>query len=228
MAETKKLSRKELLGPDEFIKDAGIAISWVDQHRRELIAGVGVAVGALVLWFAGTATLERGREQAFARYGAVEKAVAAAEADASAEKLQAVEDALKALREAHGGSAAARLAAYRVGAFRADRGEWEAATPLLEEAARAGGPPGALAGFRLAGALEAGGKLDEALSRYRAAAEAKASPVREEARLGAARVLDLKGDKEGARKAYESFAADFPDSPRAAVARDRAESLKAG
>ena len=51
MATTKKISRKELKQPDEFISFWGRTIEFAQLHRREILIGISTAaVVALLVW----------------------------------------------------------------------------------------------------------------------------------------------------------------------------------
>ncbi|MCA9772067.1 MAG: hypothetical protein KC466_06640 [Myxococcales bacterium] len=150
MATKDPVSRKELLKPDEFQTTFGSLLAWAQGHQRTVFVGVVGVLVAIVLAFGLAAYAGHRRAAAFESYGKLQGAITKAVTDPSEANVKAVEDlAAQGLPSGEAGA----LAAYRLGAFHADRGDAAAAARYLHEAVDAGGPNLAAARYRLAGVL---------------------------------------------------------------------------
>ncbi len=210
---TKRLRRKDLRQPDEFVTLTGQALDWARAHSQIVVVGGAVLAGVVIL--AGALSwYQQARAERAAR------AFYAASELFKRDQWEAAEKSYAELAEGLGSTAYGRLALVYAGraALRAGRPA-EAAT-YLRDYLRAPVDDLALeqlARINLGGALEATGDHGGAREQLEAAI-AIDGPARGEATLDLARIEEASGAKEKALELYQRYLADNP----AAVARDLA------
>jgi tetratricopeptide (TPR) repeat protein len=220
MSKTDVITRKDMKEPDKFQQAATQAASWIASRRRHVVLAGAIAVGLVVL-LAILSAVNAGREE---RAGAAASdLLATMSGEVSAVPLpgmpgpffpneearqRAVVAAAERVLSAHGGTAAARLAALALGDAHAKLREWDAAKSAYERFL-AEAPKddslrfGALEGIALA--EEGKGNLDQAAQAYeRLGREAPAFADR--ADLERARVLAQAGKTADAKQLLAGFA----------------------
>lgn len=193
---------------------------WWHDNGRAVIAGVVIAVAAVVGWQQWTSWQERSALQASARYNALNTAVAEGRADA-------VEQALEALRTDSGDSPYAVLGSLAAAKYFAGRGDLEAARAQLDWARNnaTSDPLRQVARLRLAEVRHALGDSKGALAALKPVSE---GPF-------AARYQELRGDllvalgrREEAVEAYRAALDSDPGGPRSQYVRVKLNDLGAG
>ncbi len=180
----KKLSRKELKEPDEFMSFTVRALNWINEQKVALIVGT-VALIAVILgtfawrWYAlskekaASKAFIQAREILDARVIPRDDAVGTSSSDGSfasqEDKYRAAIAEFELVTKNHSGSPTAALATYYVGEYSRRIGEYEKAIESFKSYLKSEGPSGELAPFALEGiaaSLEAQGKDEQAAQQY--------------------------------------------------------------
>lgn len=238
MAKEPKLSKRELAGPDKFQAKSQSYLDWAHEHPREVIlAGLGLLAVILVIGLifggsSGPKTSKAGVQLAQA-LELIDRPVVAPGAEApapgtetfasEAEKQQAIEKALVAVREQDPESDAARAALLPLADARFKLGRFDEALKAYDEylaSARENDPMRFLALEGRATALEGKGDLaaaTEAWDRMQKDAPAFA----DRALFGKARLLERQEKWDEARGVYEQIRKDHAQSPMMRLASER-------
>lgn len=214
----RRIPRRELKKPDEFISTTGRVLRFLVEHRRKalyLILAIVAGVGGTF----GYRYYERKQE---------------AGAEIALHQALSLKDRADALREVvsrYEGRRAGEFARLYLAHELRNKGKFaEAAARYREvlERAQEGSYERELARWGLAYSLEEQGELEEALFLYRALMEGDAVWLpREEAFLGAARIHENLGQRKKALKVYEALLKEYPFSPLITLqVRERIESLR--
>jgi TolA-binding protein len=181
----KKLSRKELKEPDEFVSFAVRALNWINEQKVALIVGslalVVVILGTFAWrWYslskekAASRAFIQAREVLDARVIPKDDAAGTSSSDGSfasqEDKLRAAIAEFELVAKNHSNSATAALATYYVGEYSRRIGEYDKAIESFKNYLKSEGPGGELAAFAVEGiaaSLEAQGKDDQAAQQYR-------------------------------------------------------------
>ncbi len=241
-----KQTQNALKAPDEFQKLGQEALPFLEKYGKQVVLAVGglLAVGFVV---ALTATLRaRSHEEAARSFGA---ALRVLERDVSddespvvrpgeqppfkteAEKDAAIIKSLTDFRAAHKATPAAVSAALPLAQALLREGKASEAMPLVDEYLGQGdeSDPMRPAGYEARGyALEAQGKLDEALASFDdLARNTKTDFYKGMGLYHRGRILALKGDKDAAAKVFSEIEGAAPGTAAARMAKDRLSALAA-
>jgi hypothetical protein len=218
---TKKLSRKELRQPDEFVSLSRGAIDWATNNMQTVQIGVAVVV-ALVLLVAGIRWYLQSRDAASARhfYGASELF--------KREQWAPAEEAFAALAKNYGGTPYGTLAKLYAGRSALSAGHPADAIPFLKEFVEAAPSPALeqIGRVTLAHALAATKDTAGAKEQLSRAVELD-GPLRPEATIELARIEESAGNKDKAIELYKKYLTDDPSGVAADLARLRLVALGA-
>jgi tetratricopeptide (TPR) repeat protein len=234
MATTKKISRKELKQPDEFISFSVRAIEYAQGHSREIIIGVAsVVVLSLLIW-AWTAYAEK-KEKAASRLvaqaqslwnpsssgGVAEQAgidPPRKDPEAEGRAREILEDVV----DNYGRTSACPVARILLGQIYYDKGDYDKAIVTYEEILKGKNRKPeltALAWEGLAYSHEAKKDFTEALGCYQELTKMTLTNVQGWAYMGLARCYEKLQEYEKALDAYRALLAEQPQHPRAPEAR---------
>jgi tetratricopeptide (TPR) repeat protein len=234
MATTKKISRKELKQPDEFVSFSVRAIEYAQGHSREIIIGIAsVVVLSLLIW-AWTAYAEK-KEVAASRLvaqaqsllkpsspgGVAEQAgidPSARDPEAEGRAREILEDVV----DNYGRTSACPVARILLGQIYYDKGDYDKAIVTYEEVLKGKNRKPeltALAWEGLAYAHEAKEDFTEALGCYQELAKMPLTNIQGWAYMGVARCYEKLQEYEKALDAYRTLLVEQPQHPRAPEAR---------
>ena len=181
----KKVSRKELKEPDEFLSFTVRALKWVNEQKVALIVGT-LAVVVVVLgtfawrWYslskekAASVDFIKAREILDSRVIPRDEAAGTSAADGSFasqdDKYRAAVAEFEQVAKSHSNSATAALATYYVAEYSRRTGDYDKAIENFKSYLKSEGPSGELAAFAVEGiaaSLEAQGKEDQAAQQYK-------------------------------------------------------------
>lgn len=234
----RRLTRKEMNQPDQFISRTVQILDWGKSHTQRLLyatIGIVVLIGLLVAWFAWQK--QRHRQADVLLYQAVkllnaDSASAAGQSDATANRDQAQQQLLVITRD-YNGSRAAALAHWHLGHLYFARADYVAALASYERARqnlsrhRQQLIP-ALVILDTAYAQEAMGDCPQALARFEEVLQSPPGWLHGEAFLGMGRCYEQTGALDKARAIYERALsdADVSDAMRQSI-EDRQTRLQA-
>jgi tetratricopeptide (TPR) repeat protein len=211
-----RISRKSLRQPDEFQTIAGRALTWAEQHVRELLVAAGLLVALAAIAVAA------------ARYRTSREAAAAAAFQGArvlleTGKLSEAGKAFADLRRDYGTTSFGRLAPLYQGHALARAGDLAGAATAYEEFL-AGAPPADYlrqeALDALGHAKEAAGDAAGALDAYTRAG-ALDGPFRTDALLGVGRLDEAAGRMADAQAVYRKLLAEAPNAALAEFLRSK-------
>lgn len=217
----KRITRKDLRRPDQFVTFTTRLIDWVRHHRKPFLLGLGVFVGALLLyggWDLYTSRQNRLAAQEYAR------ALSLFHEQKYREAVGPLTELTKSAPRMY-----RRLALLYLGNTHLALGEPKAAAGVFERLAREDPKPdylGQLALLSLAQAYEKTGNLKEAAQSY-AAAGKLSGPFKQQAMLGEARTEAQAGELKGALEAYRAYLAAFPGAQSSGEILLRVQELEA-
>lgn len=216
---TKKLHRKELRQPDEFISFSTHAIEWARKNALAVEIAVGVLI-AILLIIGGTRWYLQSRDRTAARqfYGASELFKRA--------QWDPAQQDFAALAKSYGGTSYGNLAKLYAGRSALNANRPAEAVPFLSEFVAAA-PSVALEQIgrvALGHALAATSNVKGARDEY-GRAMALDGPLRPEATMSLARIEEADGSKEKAIELYQKYLAEEPDGAAASLARMRLSGL---
>jgi tetratricopeptide (TPR) repeat protein len=241
-----KDEQRDLKAPDELQKLGATAVPWLEVHGRTVVFGV---IGVVVLFGIGAGAVEltsRGEANATTAFGASLK-VLSREVNASptavtapgedpafkteAEKNQALIASLTEFRKANAGRKASSSAALPLAQALLREGKAAEALPLVDEYLKAADANDPLrpAAYEARGyAYEEQKQYDQALAAFNQLALANETDFMKGMGLyHRARLLELKGDKQGAAKQFSELQAAAPDSSASRLAKERMSLLAA-
>lgn len=240
-----KDEQKAIKAPDELQKLGEEALPFIEKHGRALVLGIG-AVLAVGLVVAITSSMKSsGNETAARDFGAalkvLDRPVNATATDlkpgedapfkSETEKDEAIIKALTEFRAAHGGTVAATSAALPLAQAKLRQGKPEEALPLVDEflsKADANDPLRPAAYEARGYALEAQKKYDDALAAFdQLAADNKTDFMKGMGLYHRGRMLQLKGDTEGAARVFVDVESKDPNTAASRLAKDRITMLAA-
>jgi len=236
MATAKKVSRKELKQPDEFVSFWVRVIGYAQQHAREIIIGIAsVVVLSLLIW-AWTAyaakketTASRMVAQAQSLWkpsspgGVAEQAGIGIDGpgkDPEAENR--AREILEDVVDNYGRTSACPVARILLGQIYYEKGDYDKAIGTYEEVLKGKNRKPeltALAWEGLAYSHEAKEDFTEALGCYRELTQMTLTNVQGWAYMGQARCYEKLKEYEKALDAYRTLLAEQPQHPRAPEAR---------
>lgn len=181
----KKVSRKELKEPDEFLSFTVRVLKWINEQKVALIVGA-LAVAVVVLgtfawrWYslskekAASVDFIQAREILNARVIPRDDAAGTSSADGTFssedDKYRAAIAEFEQVAKSHSNSATAALATYYVAEYSRRTGDYDKAIESFKSYLKSEGPSGELAAFAVEGiaaSLEAQGKDDQAAQQYK-------------------------------------------------------------
>jgi len=218
---TKKMQRKDLKQPDEFISATGQVVAWARKNAVAVQVAVAVAV-LVVLGIGAYRWYAQSRDRAAARefYGANELF--------KREQWDAAEQDFAKLAKSYGSTPYGTLAKLYAGrsALNANR-PGEAIAPLEAFVARPPSPELEEVGrLALGRALEGTGDATRARSELERALGLE-GPLQPEVTMALARLEEAGGNKDRAIELYQKYLADDPDGAAAGLARMRLVALGA-
>lgn len=232
--------QKELRRPDELQKIGASAVPWVEQHGKTVAGAVVAAVGLAGAIMLVREMATRGEERASHEFGAALRVLdrpvnatppstpAPGEEPAfksEAEKDQALVKSLTDFRAKNAGRKAAASAALPLAQALLRQGKPADALPLIDEFLTKAEPNDVLrpAALEARGyALEAQQKYDEALAAFdQLSQENKTDFMKGMGMYHRARLLLLKGDKDGAAKLFSDLETSAPGTAAARLAKER-------
>jgi len=224
MAATKRISRRDIRQPDQFMQTTGRFVEWSRRYRRHLIIG-GAAIGIVLAGVAGWEFYEDYREdQARVAYN---RALDTYEAGR-------FQDALAGFRtvESHGSTPHQELAGLYIGNAQLALGQAKDAIKTLQELTARLTPntlTSELALLTLALAQETDNACDIALGSLEQVITGS-GPFQQEALLAKARCSTRLGQVDNAIKAYQEYLKRFPGSgsPEVSLRLQELESKSAG
>jgi Flp pilus assembly protein TadD len=222
-----KIARKKLLQePDEFLSLSQRVVLWAHANRTRAIAAVGGVVAVVLVALLAKGLVERSREK---RAAEVADAVARLVQTGSGAAPANLRQEFAALAAKHAGTPQGRLARYFEAGALAANGDADAALKIHREiAADRGADPdlAALSGVAL-GYLELSrGASDAALTTFRDLLKSESAAVpRAQLRIEIAAIQEKLGRADEARKEYRGVAADYPEGPWGAKAKERLRAL---
>ncbi len=216
----KRITRKDLKKPDEFISWTNQALAWLRQNRRAALWGSGVTL-ALVAAVGGTLAYNAARaREANAELGRAMSTLAAGNFAEAARDLTQVADRWH-------GSPVSPIAQLLAANSDLRAGELEAAIAAFEKLEpRSGELPPYLRQqllFAWGAALEGKGQWQQAAAKYAAAGELS-GPYTGDAVLGEARAWQQAGEEGRARHLYRKAYDQFPQLPERDVISSKAGS----
>lgn len=225
----KKISRKELLkSPDEFLTFWQKTFNFIDQHKKQFLAGVLVLVGILVASAITVWYLNYSAGRAVAAYN---QAASQLPTDGQVEPDKAAEliTALEKFRQDYSGSAPADYALldladlyYQQKEYKKSLAAYQEFLDDLEEV-NEDLRPMILNG--MAYAHEALGDFSQAATKWEEVLALSDDLLKEEAYLGLGRVFEAMAQPDEARRAYEELLAKYPASASVQPAKARLAEL---
>jgi tetratricopeptide (TPR) repeat protein len=234
MATAKKVSRKELKQPDEFLSLSARAIEYAQLHSREIIIGIAsIVVVSLLIW-AWTAYQEK-KERTASRLVAEAQSLwkpsspgevaGQAGIDPPSEDPEAENRAREILEDVidnYRRTSACPVARILLGQIYYEKGEYDKAIETYEDFLKTGNQKPeltALAWEGLAYSHEAKEDFTKALGCYEELTQMTLSNVQGWAYLGLARCYERVQEYEKALDAYRTLLADQPQHPKAPEVR---------
>jgi tetratricopeptide (TPR) repeat protein len=233
MAATKKITRKEIKQPDEFLTLSSRAIEFAQAHTREIISGVGLAIVLGLLIWAGTVYWNKKEAQAADLVVQAQSLLhpmpkETAEGQAVSEEAQADPEAaakalvlLKDVVENYKRTDACGVARILLGQRYYQSGDYDSAIDtykgLLKKRNRRPELT-AMAREGLAYSYEAKEDFSQALNCYEELSRASVGDVQGWACMGMARCYEKLGEFQKAIDTYRTFLTDHPQHPKAAEA----------
>lgn len=146
MATAKKLSRKELKQPDEFIQTGQTVFEWIGAHRQLVVGAVAISLVLGLMLAVGTWWVDRREASAAGELGSaleiasrpvIEDATQAQAAGApffesEQARTEAYKAALEAVRKDHPGTESAAMAALQLGDLAYDAKDYDGAKAQYE------------------------------------------------------------------------------------------------
>ncbi|GAB4230480.1 MAG: hypothetical protein OHK0028_04940 [Deltaproteobacteria bacterium] len=220
MSEKIRYTRKDLKGPDEFLSTFGRTVAWCKENRWKFLSGALGVVAVFALAF-GTKAYLQWEENKASRdlWPHLNRAREILQAPSSADpqKLEALEQFLKAYVNMHPKRRATVYARYYLGGIAFLRGNYDLALREFRAGIAAGKDEGLMKYLLrqgVANTLEAKGDFPAAAAAYRQAAEAaEGAQLKAESMLGEARTLALSGKTADAVAIYRTVLKDLRDSP---------------
>jgi TolA-binding protein len=209
MATTRpKIRRKDLKQPDEFMTAAFTVESFVEHHLQKVIVGIVaivlVALAAFLIYSHQVSVHEQAAEEFYQGFTALQ-----------AKDYKGAEQKFNALISGHPSSEPAGLARFYLGVAYLNTGDLPRAQREFERFTQSAAPQSIreLALLDLGVVYEQMKQYAKAAAAYRDAANLK-GPASNDARLAAARVLQLDGKRAAAIAAYQDFLKDNPYAPQ--------------
>jgi tetratricopeptide (TPR) repeat protein len=234
MATTKRITRKEIKQPDEFITFSARAVEFAQAHTREITIGVASVLALGLLIWAVSAHSKKKEAQASRLLGQAQALLQPISAEAQAGQPvpaettpdpQAVARALVLLQdlvENYKRTEASKVARILLGQRYYEEGDYDAAIDTYETFLKKPNRKPelkAMAREGLAYAHEAKEDFAQAAICYEELSKSSLTNVQGWAWLGMARCYERLGEVQKATDAYRTLLADHPQHPKAEEAR---------
>jgi hypothetical protein len=216
---TKKLHRKELRQPDEFVSLSRAALDWAGKHTQAVQIGVA-AVVVVLLAVVGVRWYFQSRDATASQkfYGASELF--------KRQQWDPAQQSFAALAASYGGTAYGTLAKLYAGRSALNANRPAEAVPFLTDFVAK--PPSValeqIGRVALAHALEATSNTGGAREQYELAIVLD-GPLRPDATIALARIEEGDGHRDKAVELYQKYLADDPDGAAVGLARMRLAGL---
>jgi tetratricopeptide (TPR) repeat protein len=203
-----KISRKALKQPDEFMTAAFSVEDFVEHHLQKVLGGVVmvliVALAAFLIYSHQVTVHQQAAEEFYEGFSALQS-----------KDYKSAEQKFNALILEHPSSEPAGLARFYLGMTYLGTGDLPRAREELERFTQSAAPQSLreLAMMDLGVVYEQLGQYAKAAAIYREAGNLK-GPASNDARLAAARALQLDGKRDAAIVAYQDFLKDNPYAPQ--------------
>lgn len=233
MATTKRITRKEIKQPDEFITFSARAIEFALAHRREIIIGVASVLALCLLIWAVSAYSNKKEAQAsrlLAQAQALLQPISPeaqagqsvpAEGQADPEKAAQALVLLQDVAENYKRTEAGKVAQILLGQRYYEEGNYDAAIDTYGAFLKKAKKPElkAMAREGLAYAHEAKDDFSQAAICYEKLSKSSLTNVQGWAYLGLARCYERLGEIQKATDAYRTLLSEHPQHPKAEEAR---------
>jgi tetratricopeptide (TPR) repeat protein len=240
----KKVSRKELKEPDEFLSFTVRALKWINEQKVVLIVGA-LAVVVVILgmygwrWYAlskeraASVDFIKAREILDARVIPRDDAAGTSSSDGSFasedDKFRAAIAEFEMVSKSHSNSATAALATYYVAEYSRRTGDYDKAIENFKSYLKSEGPAGELAAFAVEGiaaALEAQGKDDQAAQQYKRLTESPFDMQPDRGLFHVARLEQKAGRTAEAKRLYNEIVEKYPKTNYMRDIQDRLSLLE--
>ena len=240
----KKVSRKELKEPDEFLSFTVRALRWMNEQKVALIVGA-TAVIVVVLgtfawrWYslskekAASVDFIKAREILDARVIPRDDAAGTSSADGTFssqdDKFRAAIAEFEQVAKSHSNSATAALATYYVAEYSRRAGDYDKAISNFKNYLKSEGPSGELAAFAVEGiaaSLEAQGKQDQAAQQYQRLTEPPFDMQPDRGLFHVARLEQKAGRIDEAVRLYNDIVEKYPKTTYMREIQDRLSVLE--
>lgn len=222
---TKKITRKEIKQPDEFITLWSRVFEFAVQHKKEAFWILGGLLALAILISAWTVYSQTREQKAMALLGEAQELLGSAlteqNKEGAAKDPEKATELLRRLAEEYGGSHAAQMGRVLLGNVYYHQGEVARAIETFREFLDRGYDVPELKGLvweGLAYCYEALGRYEEAAEHYRNASDVTPSYSPGWALLGLARCHEKLGNFGQAAEDYRKLLADHPQHPKAGEA----------
>ena len=214
----RRLTRKEIKQPDQFVSYTVRTLTWVKTHTNQLMyvtGGVIVVIGLVVGWSIWRDNRQQQAELLLYRAVAslkVDDDTAQGKTLPQADQDEAVQQLLSIVRDYRGTQASA-LAQWYLGHVYFARGDFAAALAAYQETQRVMDQEGqrllpALVTLNIGYAQEATGQCEQALSSFEEVVQSSATWLRGEAFLSMGRCYESTGAMDAALKVYDRALSD--------------------
>jgi tetratricopeptide (TPR) repeat protein len=224
----KKVSRKELKEPDEFMSFTVRALRWINEQKVALIVGalaLAVVIVATFAWRWYSLNKEKSASMAFIHAREILDARVIPRDDTSGtsssdgsfssedDKFRAAVAEFEQVAQSHSSSATAALATYYVAEYSRRIGDYDKAIENFQKYLKSEGPGGELAAFAVEGiaaSLEAQGKDEQAAQQYKRLTEAPFDIQPDRGLFHIARLEQKAGRDEEALRLFNEIIEKYP------------------
>ena len=235
----KKVSRKELKEPDEFLSFTVRALRWINAQKVALIVGA-LALAVVIMgnfawsWYslskekAASVAFIQAREILDARVIPRDDAAGTSSSDGTFssedDKFRAAIAEFEQVAKSHSNSATAALATYYVAEYSHRTGEYDKAIENFKNYLKVEGPTGELSVFAVEGiaaSLEAQGKGDQAAQQYRRLTESPFDMQPDRGLFHVARLEQKAGRTDEAVRLFNEIVEKYPKTTYMRDIQDR-------
>lgn len=225
----KKLTRKELLKtPDEFLTLSDRTFHFIREHSKQFINIGFIVLAVVVLGFAINWYLNSQTARALAAYNQAAMEIPP-ESEYDAGEVQQAISALEGVVKEWNAKQPTQYALLDLGRLYYRAGEYDksldAYQKFLATISKSDDPLRYYVLDSIAYAYEAKGELDKAVESWNKIVALPGKLLKEEAYLGLGRIYQALNKKSEAAKAYQSYLTEYPNSPRAVLAKAKQAEL---
>lgn len=219
MAAKRKITRKEIKEPDEFITLWSRILAFAVAHKREALYGMVGFLFVVLLLSAWRAYSRNQEARASALLCEAQEALSPKSGSAVAEpEAERAVSTLENLLSTYPRTRSAQTGRLMLADLKYRQGDYEKAMEIYRSYLDRGHRTAELTGLAWEGIAycqEGQGKYEEAIASYRKAAETQPSYYPGWALLGLGRCLEKTGKAEEAEEVYRKLLADYPQHPKA-------------